>query len=492
METLKEKTARGLFWGGMSNLVMQLIGMVCGFVVARLLDNADYGMMAAIVVFTTIATELKDSGFKTALANESHPEGRDYNAVFWFNLLMGLGLYAILFLSAPLLGRYYHNEAVVPLARYAFSAVVITAFSTSQSAWLFKNLRTKQLAKASMAATLVSGMTGVVMAALGGSYWALVTQSLVYVSVNTLLLWHYSPWRPVLEWDFEPVRRMFGFSWKVMVTTIATQINNNIVNVLAVRHFGQQRAGNYFQAYQWDSKAFSLVQGMVGQVAQPVLVDLREDGDRQLNALRKLMRFTAFIAFPLLLGLRLVSHEFIVLSIGAKWLPSVPLLRMLCVSGAVMPLCTLLSNSILSKGRSDLYLWSTLLFCLMQIAMMTFLWPRGLTVMVVAYVALNLAWLFVWYALTARLTGYHLQDFLRDTVPFALSALAVMTVTGWLTQRLSAPWLLLLVRIIMATLLYYAVMRIAGANILQECIMFLKRRSPTSSPPMSRKDAFMA
>ena len=476
METLKEKTARGLFWGGMNNLVMQLIGAIFGFAMARLLDNADYGMMAGIVVFTTIATELKDSGFKTALTNESHPEDRDYNAVFWFNLLMGIGLYVILFFLAPLLGDYYKNEAVVPLARYAFLGVVITAFSTSQSAWLFKNLRTKQLAKASMTATLLSCVIGITMALLHCNYWSLVTQNLAYVFFNTLLLWHYSPWRPSMSWDFEPVRRMFGFSWKVMATTIATQINNNVINVLSMRHFGKINAGNYYQANQWDSKVYSLVQGMVSMVAQPVLVDLREDSGRQLAALRKLMRFTAFIAFPLLLGLRLVGYEFIVLTIGEKWQPCVSILQILCLSGCVMPLCTLLSNMVLSKGRSDLYLWATLGLCLSQIGLMTVLWPHGLMVMAEAYVVLSVVWLFVWYCLVSRLTSYRLLDFLKDTVPFALAAFGVMMLTGWMTRPVTALWLLLPVRVIVAAVLYYVVMRLAGAKILEECQSYLKKK----------------
>lgn len=476
METLKEKTARGLFWGGMNNLVMQVIGVVFGIILARRLDDADYGMMAAIVVFTAIATELKDSGFKTALANESNPGDRDYNAVFWFNLLVGLGLYAILFLAAPLLRLYYSNAAVVPLARYAFLAVVITAFSTSQSAWLFKNLRTKQIAKAGMTATLLSSLTGVAMAFAGCRYWALATQSLVFVLVNTILLWHFSPWRPTMQWDFSPIRHLFGFSWKVMVTTIATQLNNNLINVLTFRHFGKMRAGHYFQAYQWDSKAFSLVQGMVSQVAQPVLVDLRSDADRQLQALRKLMRFTSFVAFPLLLGLALVAREFIVLAIGEKWLPSVELLQLLCLSGCVMPLCTLLSNMVLSKGRSDLYMYATLGLCALQIVVLSTLWPQGLPTMVTAYAALNIGWLFVWYGMVHRLTGYRLMSFLKDTLPFALTAVGVMGATWLLTRTITQPWLLLPLRIVVAAMLYYAVLRMTGARILSECMAFILRK----------------
>lgn len=476
MESLKEKTARGLFWGGMNTLVMQLIGVAFGILLARLLDTSDYGMMAAVSVFTMIATELKDSGFKTALTNLKHPEDRDYNAVFWFNLIAGLVLYAILFVSAPLIGRYYANEAIVPLARYAFLSVVITAFSTSQGAWLFKQLKTKELAKASMTATLVSSTVGAGMAFGGCGYWSLATQGLVFVLVNTLLVWHYSPWRPHFELDFEPAWRMFRFSFKIMLTAIATQLNNNVINILAVKYYKVGPAGHYSQAYQWDFKAYSLVQGMVNQVAQPVLVSLDDDGQRQLNALRKMMRFTAFIAFPLLFGLALVSREFIVLAIGTKWLPSVGLLRLLCLSGAVMPLCSLLSNLIISKGRSGTYMWATLVLCAAQIALLVMVRKQGIHAMVLAYTALNIAWLMVWFALTSRLTGYRFLHFITDTLPFALAASGVMMLTFLLTKPIGSLWLLLLSRIAIAGLLYYVVMRIAGAKILRECMTFILRR----------------
>lgn len=152
METLKQKTARGLFWGGMNTMVQQVIGLLFGIILGRLLAPSDYGMMAIISVFSLVAVALQDSGFKVALANEKAPTHADYNAVFWFNILMGIALYAALFLSAPLIGRWYNTPQVVPLCRYAFLSIVVASMGTAQSAWLFKNLRAKQIAKASMAA----------------------------------------------------------------------------------------------------------------------------------------------------------------------------------------------------------------------------------------------------------------------------------------------------------------------------------------------------
>lgn len=154
VETLKQKTARGLFWGGMNTMVQQVIGLLFGIILGRLLAPSDYGMMAIISVFSLVAVALQDSGFKVVLANEKAPTHADYNAVFWFNILMGIALYAALFLSAPLIGRWYNTPQVVPLCRYAFLSIVVASMGTAQSAWLFKNLRAKQIAKASMAALL--------------------------------------------------------------------------------------------------------------------------------------------------------------------------------------------------------------------------------------------------------------------------------------------------------------------------------------------------
>lgn len=139
----------------MNTMVQQVIGLLFGIILGRLLAPSDYGMMAIISVFSLVAVALQDSGFKVALANEKAPTHADYNAVFWFNILMGIALYAALFLSAPLIGRWYNTPQVVPLCRYAFLSIVVASMGTAQSAWLFKNLRAKQIAKASMAAMLL-------------------------------------------------------------------------------------------------------------------------------------------------------------------------------------------------------------------------------------------------------------------------------------------------------------------------------------------------
>ena len=476
MSTLKEKTAQGLLWGGLNSGIQQLVGLAFGIVLGRLLSPSDYGMMAMISIFSLVATALQDSGFRTALTNIEHPKHEDYNSVFWFNIIMASSLYVILFLAAPLIGEYYHTPRVVPLCRYAFLSIVIASLGTAQSAYLFKHLRAKQQAEAGALAVILSSLTGVGMAFAGMAYWSLATQGLVYVGINTLLQWHFSPWRPSIHGiTFAPVRRMFRFSCKILATTIMTHVNNNVLNILLGHYFTPRDTGNYNQAYQWNTKCYSLVQSMVAQVAQPVLVSLNGEEGRQKDVFRKMMRFTAFITFPLLFGFGLVAKEFIVTAIGEKWLASAQLIQILCISGATMPLSTLFSNMIISKGRSGTFFWCTFTLGLVQIATMIMIWPMGIRWMVIAYTLLNTSWLLVWLFFVRRLIGYGYWMFFCDVMPFALAAAGVMGVAYVATMPLSNMIALLISRFIIAVVLYYVVMKIARVKILAECERFVKR-----------------
>jgi len=480
METLKEKTAKGLFWGGMNNGVQQLLGLAFGIILGRLLDPSDYGMTAMLAVFSVIANELQSSGFKTGLINLKSPAHDDYNAVFWFNVLAGAAIYVVLWFCAPLIADYYHQPKLIPLSRYVFLGFVFSSFGMAQSAYLTKQMQIKQIAQCGMTATLSSSIVSVILAVMGFGYWALATQYLLYIAMNTLLLWFFSPWRPTMKVTFEPIRRLFPFSFKIMLSAIFTQVNNNIMNLLLGRYYGETNTGHYNQAYQWSSKCFLLVGNMLKQVDQTVLVGLGDERERQLAVLRKMMRFTAFISFPLLFGLGMVSHEFIVLAIGEKWAFAASLLPLLCLCGAFMPLSTLLTDSVISQHRSDIYLWNTFALGILQMALMVALWREGIMTMVIAYALLNIAWVFVWHFFVQRLMNYRLIPFLKDILPFALAAAGVMAVTGFVTHAIEMLWLKLLCRVVLAALLYYVVMRLAGAVILKEIMAFIFRKGISS------------
>ena len=372
---------------------------------------------------------------------------------------MGGALYVLLFFLAPLIASYYHTPELIPLCRYAFLSLIFSSFGTAQSAYLAKNIMAKQVAKANLTGTLVSSSVAVWMACSGYGYWAFATQTNLYVLINTLLYWHYSHWRPTFTIDWQPVRHMFKFSSKLLFSSILTDINNNIMNLLLGHYYSASSTGAYNQAYQWHSKAYSLIQGMLTQVAQPVL-----------------MRLAALLSFPLLFGLGMVAHEFITVAITAKWARSAEYMQLLCISGAFIPLSFLLSNLVISKGRSSVYLYVNLGLGVTQVAAMLSLYPFGIKWMICALVTLNIICFGVWGLFARRLADYKLRLLALDTMPFALAALGVMALTWFATQTITLLPLLLAVRIVVAGLLYLGIMKLANVDVFNEMVAFVRRK----------------
>ena len=494
-ETLKEKTAKGLFWGGLNSVVQQLLGIVFGIIMARRLGQADFGMIAMISIFMLIGNDLQNSGFKVALANLRQPTERDYNSVFWFNILMGGTIYLVLFFAAPLIAHFYHVPELTALARYAFLGIIFASFGTAQSAWLFKNLRAKQQTKACIMAILLSISVAVPMAYNGFAYWALATQTNLYILFCTTFYWYYSPWRPTitlhpssfihhLSFTLSPALRMFRFSVKLLISQVLTDLNNNILNILIGRFYGRIDTGNYNQAFQWSTKGSNIIQNMVQQVAQPVLVSVDDEHERQLRVLRKMMRFAAFMSFPMLFGLSLVSHEFIVTLLGEKWAVSAQYLHLLAVASAFLPLSSLMANAVVTKGKSDIFMYCNLALALCQTFAMFIIYyfkislvESPLYTMVAVFAGLIVVWFFVWAFFVKRLHHYRFMQVLRDTMPFALIAAMTMVLTALATTFITTLWLKLVARILLAALLYVGIMWLLRVKIFNEIVRFITRRT---------------
>jgi O-antigen/teichoic acid export membrane protein len=316
----------------------------------------------------------------------------------------------------------------------------------------------------------------VVMALKGFSYWSLATQQVLYNVIICFGRYYYTRWHPTFKVDFTPVKQMFSFSYKVLITAILTTINNNVLTVIFGRLFPAQAVGNFTQANKWNIMANQLVTNTVTQVAQPVLTRVGDDNERQRRVFGKMLRFTAFMAFPAMFGLALVAPQLIIATIGEKWAESIPLLQVLCISGAFIPLYTVYQNLFLSQGKSDTYMWLTITqIAIMLIAVLACHW-LGIMAMVIAFAGINVLWILAWQLFAYRLIGYRLTSMLRDLLPFMFIALAVMGVTYFVTLPVSNIYLLLLLRIILAIALYALTMKLLRARIFEECIEFIKSR----------------
>lgn len=480
-ETLKEKTAKGLFWGGFSNGLQQLLNLIFGIFLARILNEEDYGMVGMLTLFSLIAGTLQESGFTAAIVNKKQVEHRDYNAVFWFSISAGLVLYIIFFFCAPLIADFYDEPRLIPLARFSFLTFFISGFGIAPRAVLLRNLKIKESAIASVTALSISGVTGIILAYNGMSYWGIAIQTFIFAAIVMLLSWYFAKWKPVFSINFTPLRGMIGFSSKLLITTIFMHINNNLFSVLFGKFFSATEVGNYTQANKWNMMGHSFISNTIQSVAQPVLAQVREEKERQKNIFRKMLRFTAFISFPLMLGLSLISRELIVITITEKWLAAAAILQILCIDGAFNPIMKLYIHLIISKGKSNIFMWNTIILSLIQLTAMLALHPCGVRTMIIVFVIINTLWLMVWHYFAWREIRITCWEALKDILPFGLIAALVMGITYFITRSIENIYLLCLSRIIVAAPLYLGTLWLLNANVLKECMDFLEKKFIKSS-----------
>lgn len=473
---LKQKTAKGLLWGGMSNVLQQLLNAVFGIVIARLLSESDYGMVGMLTVFILVANSLQECGFTNALANRPSIEHRDYNAVFWFSTMMGLAMYALLFVCAPLVAQFYGEPELKPLLRYLSLSFVFSSTATAHNAYMFKRLMVKGKSVAQITALVVSGTLGMGMAYKGMAYWGLATQTVVYTFTYALMMWIFSPWRPTFSFDFGPIRQMIGFSSKMLITNIFMQLNNNIFSVLLGKLYTRCEVGLYSQANKWESMVHNSITSMITGVAQPVLRSVEGDDERQREVFRKLLRFTAFVSFPAMFGLALIAKEFIVVTVTDRWLGCVHMLQLLCLWGAFQPITMLYANMVISKGRSNVYMYNYVAIGIVQLTVLLLVHNLGIQAMIVAFVAVNVLWLLVWHSFVHRYIGLRLKHTLADIMPFAAIAAVTMAATYASTLWIGDMRLLLIARVVLAAAIYVAILRITNAAILKECVAYLTKK----------------
>ena len=473
---LKEKAARGFLWGGLNNGAVQVLGALFGIFLLRLLSPSDYGKIAMLTVFANLASTLQESGFMAALCNLKNPTHRDYNAVFWFNIMMGGSLYLLLYLCAPLIADFYHDADLLWLSRYMFLGFFITSFGTVQRAWLFRNMMNKQTCIIAIVSLVVSNVVGILMAWLGYAFWGLATQSLLFVSCMVLMNWYYSPWRPSLHIDLRPAWQMFGFSSRLLLTNVVNTLSSNAFSFLLGKFYGAHSAGVYGNARKWDDMCSSSINGMLTGVAQPVMAQVRDNRERSRQVFRKMLRFVSFVSFPCMFGIGLISREFLLIFTGPKWEESAYLLSLLSIYGAVFPLLTLYGQMVISQGRSNINMYSTMALSSLILLGLVLLHSFGLYVMVFYFIGINVAWLFVWQYFAYRLIGLRLWEALSDVLPFLLLSAACMALTWWITRPIESLWLLLLVKVVLAAVFYVTAIWISGARIMRESVDYLLHR----------------
>lgn len=475
-ESLKQKTAKGVLWSSIEQFSVQIIQFVLGLIMARILSPHDYGLVGMILVFIVIAQVFVESGFANALIRKQNRTEVDYSTAFYFNIVVGIVAYFVLFFVSPYIADFYDEPLLEPLTKVVALTVFINSLGIVPRARYTINVDFKTQAKATTISVLISGIIGIWMAYSGYGVWAIVWQSVIRNVLNVVFLWLFAKWLPLFQFSWVSFREMWSFGYKLLLSGLIDRIYGNIYQLIIGKVFSAQDLGNYSRAEQFASFPSSNINGVISRVTYPILSSVQDDDVRLERVYRKYLRLSAFIVFPLMVGLSALAEPLIISVLTEKWSSAIILLQIICFCMMWYPIHSINLNLLQVKGRSDLFLRLEVIKKIMGACILCITVPIGLIAMCIGSIFSAIFSLIINASYTGKLinVGFWLQ--MRDLFPILLLSLFMGVVVFLSTMFIPSNIVKLVVGVVVGIIFYIGVAYLFKMEEFSDLLSLVKRK----------------
>lgn len=353
MSSIKIKAFRGVIWSALERYSVQGVRFMVSIVLARLLAPEDFGLIAIVMVFTTIFMTVNEAGFNTALIHKQDRDDLDFSTAFYTNIVIGVISYAVIFALSPLIARFYDTLELVPVMRILSLNLLISSLGIVQNAKFTIKVDFKTQAKASLTASVISGLLGILIAYKYRNVYGIVAQSLSYSLLNVCLMWYYARWRPLWAFSFSRFKGLFEYAYKLILARVLSVVFDDIYALAIGKLYSNTQLGFYNRAGSFRQVFSKDIINIIQRVSVPLLCEAQDSDDKMKNVLLHFLQSTAAIVYPLLAGLMILGKPFIRILIGEKWLPTADLLLLLCPSAFFYLISTFNRNVYNATGHTD-------------------------------------------------------------------------------------------------------------------------------------------
>lgn len=353
---MKNKILLGLCWKLLERLGVQGIQFVLQIILARLLVPEHYGVLSMMIIFTNIANTFVQSGFNTALVQNKDVTDDDYSSVLWISLSVAVGLYVVLFISAPWIAFFYDMPDILVPFRVLSLILIPGALNSVQIAKISREMNFKQAFKSNLVAIIISGVAGIICAYLNAGIWALIVQSIFNVTIACIVMWFDIGWRPRFVCDLRRVKELFSFGWKLLVSSLLDTLYQDLRSLVVGKKYNSSTLAFYNRGKQFPQFVINVINNAVQSVMLPAMSEKQDCKNEVKILMRNAISISAYIIFPMMAGLAAVSEQLVVLLLTDKWLPCVPYMQIYCFTLAFTPVHTCNLQAINAMGRSDLFL----------------------------------------------------------------------------------------------------------------------------------------
>lgn len=443
--SLKDKIFHGVFWQGLERVGSYGINFIVSIILARLLSPEEFGVIAIMIVFISLSEVFINSGFSTSLIQKKDLEQVDCCSVFYINIVMGLVLYAILYLVSPYIAEFYKTDGLT-LYLHVFSLVlIIRSFSLVQNALLRKRMLFHLSFRISWVALIVSGIVGICMAYSGCGVWSLIAQQLTNAFVTVIMQWFWVRWRPQWLFDWKRTKVLFNFGWKMFCSGLLDTLYRDIYSIVIGKISDLKMLSYYDRGRQYPKYGMDIINSTIGSVLLPAFSEIQDDRKKMKDLAQRGMKNIMFITTPALAFLFVYADSIIILLLTEKWLPSVIFMRLSCITFFFWPFHTTNLQIITACGRSDVFLILEIIKKVQGILVIAITYRFGVVTMVSVGTAMGLVGMIEnsWY--NRKLIEYAPWQQLWNIAPITIVTVAVSAVSYFITVQIQNVWLKLII-----------------------------------------------
>ncbi|MBR5736501.1 MAG: lipopolysaccharide biosynthesis protein [Bacteroidales bacterium] len=431
-KSLKHKAASGMVWTALQKYSKMGIQFISGIILARLLTPYDYGCIGMLSIFMVLAEVFIDAGFGSALIQKKRPTQEDYSTIFWWNLGMAVLMYAVLYMSAPAISRFYDIPLLCDVLRVQGLVLFIFAFNIVQRNQLKKQLNFRVLSIVSITTAIISLCITIFMAYKGFGVWALVTQNMVTAAIPAIVFWFFIKWRPMLVFSKQSFKELFGFGFYMFLTHLVNDFSGQIQGLLIGKMYTPATMGYYSKAHSTEKLASKSISQVMTQVTYPLYAEVQDDKAAMVNMIKRLTSTIAYLTFPLMFILLLIAKPLFILLYSDRWLQSVPYFQVLCIAGLAVCLQAVNLQTIPAIGKSKvMFIWTLIKRGVGLGAILLGLFFYGMKGLLCGVVFNSWFSLFINMWLVSRYIGYKMSRQLIDLLPiFVISTIAALVSFG--------------------------------------------------------------
>lgn len=454
MSSIKERAIDSTWWSTIEVASRYGVQFVVMITLARLLSPSDFGLIAMLLVFTSIGALLVDAGFATSLVQKQQTTADDETTVFAFATCSGTIAGLAAWFAAPLIANFYSEPALVSLTHTVAWVLPLGGLAAVPDALLTKRLQFERRARAQLLASGISGLTAITLASRGFGVWSIAWQIVTEMLVRTASLWLFARWKPVGRFNSESFKRLFGFGGYILLTRLSDTIYNRAQALLLGRLFDASTLGYYTLAQNAQQAPANFMGTVLSRVGLPVFAELSDQPSRLHAALRASLRVSLFLFLPCMTGLACAAGPIIDFVYGPHWEAAAPVLSLLAMASAFWPVHVLNLAALTSQGRSELLLRLEIIKKVVAFTLVALASPFGPVAIACAVLASSLFGIIVNTHYSKRMFDYGLAAQLIDQ-RLTISLCALSAVVGWSILHGTAPGLVQTAMAILAAAVTY-------------------------------------